>query len=73
MWYCSVFVFRTKAEKPKRSLDKVDYQELADIKLSKRSWVASSSKAALFGDPEHTLYRLKILQCNEDQVKVVTA
>jgi len=70
MQYSSVFVFRGMVEQPKRLVDKVNYRELADIKLPKRSRVAKNSKATSSGNPERTWYRLKILQRNEDQVKV---
>ena len=51
----------------KRSVGKVDYKDLADIKLPKRNWVTCRRKAS---SDQSVLYRLKILECNEDRVKV---
>ena len=57
--------------RPKRSVGKVDYKDLADIKLPKRSRVTCRSKASLSASSDQSvLYRLKILERNEDRVKV---
>ena len=53
--------------RPKRCIDKVNYRELADIKLPKRSRV-TSNKATL--SEQSLLYHLKVLERNEYQAKV---
>jgi len=66
-----VIVLRIMSVRPKRSVGKVDYKDLADIKLPKRSRVTCRSKASLSASSDQSvLYRLKILERNEDRVKV---
>ena len=57
--------------RPKHPIDKVNYRELADIKLPQKSRITNRSKATLSGSSEQSLlYHLKVLQHNENQVKV---
>ena len=56
------------AARPKRSVPRQDYRELADVKVPKRSHSSKPSSSTL---PDASiLYQLRVLECDEDQVKV---
>ena len=63
-----VIVCRKMAARPKRSVPRQDYRELADVKVPKRS---HSSKPLSSTLPDTLiLYQLRVLERDEDRVKV---
>ena len=59
------------AARSKRSVSRQNYRELADVKLPKRSRSINSSKSTSSASPETSvLYRLRVLERDEDRVKV---
>ena len=68
----SVFIIcRKMATRPKRSIYRQDYRELADVKVPKRSCSSTSSKHTSSALPQASvLYRLRVLERDENRVKV---
>ena len=57
--------------RPKRCIDKLNYRELADVKLPKQSCIGSAKASSSSGSSDLlVLYRLKVIERDGDRVKV---
>ena len=57
--------------RPKCCIDKLNYRELADVKLPKQSRISSAKASSSSGSSDSSvLYKLKVIERDGDRVKV---
>ena len=66
-----LLVINKMSARPKRSISKLNYRELADVKLPKRRRISNSkTPSASSSSDSSVLYRVKVLESDGDRVKV---